>query len=253
MMKAMTHINRRAMIAATSAALILPHRLMAQAASEPFSWDRLVARAQRLARAPFAETPLYPGAQAIDYDALHQARFAEDRTIWGDLPGDTGVRLFPLSRTAAQPVQIALVDKGRATPLRYDPAMFDAPDSNPVKKLPPDAGFAGFRIMNAARDGDWLSFLGASYFRAPSPQKQFGLSARAIAINTSLQGKEEFPRFTHFWLERTRDSSVTIHRRVPVRQQPGQGRRAAGCDRRAVPPSRDPRTGADADDQHVLV
>merc|ERR1739841_278081 len=131
MMKAMTHINRRAMIAATSAALILPHRLMA--------------RAQRLARTPFAETPLYPGAQAIDYDALHQARFAEDRTIWGDLPGDTGVRLFPLSRTAAQPVQIALVDKGRATPLRYDPAMFDAPDSNPVKKLPPDAGFAGFR------------------------------------------------------------------------------------------------------------
>ncbi|WP_130753950.1 glucan biosynthesis protein [Sphingobium xenophagum] len=207
----MTHINRRAMIAATSAALILPHRLMAQAASEPFSWDRLIARAQRLARAPFAETPLHPGAQAIDYDALHQARFAEDRTIWGDLPGDTGVRLFPLSRTAAQPVQIALVDKGRATPLRYDPAMFDAPDSNPVKKLPPDAGFAGFRIMNAARDGDWLSFLGASYFRAPSPQKQFGLSARAIAINTSLQGKEEFPRFTHFWLERTGDSSVTIH------------------------------------------
>lgn len=207
----MTHINRRAMIAATSAALILPHRLMAQAASEPFSWDRLIARAHRLARAPFAETPLYPGAQAIDYDALHQARFAEDRTIWGDLPGDTGVRLFPLSRTAAQPVQIALVDKGRATPLRYDPAMFDAPDSNPVKKLPPDAGFAGFRIMNAARDGDWLSFLGASYFRAPSPQKQFGLSARAIAINTSLQGKEEFPRFTHFWLERTGDSSVTIH------------------------------------------
>jgi len=110
--------SRRAMIAATSAALILPHRLMAQAASEPFSWDRLIARAQRLARAPFAETPLYPGAQAIDYDALHQARFAEDRTIWGDLPGDTGVRLFPLSRTAAQPVQIALVDKGRATPLR---------------------------------------------------------------------------------------------------------------------------------------
>jgi len=211
MMKPMTLINRRAMIAATGAALILPHRLLAQPAAETFSWERLVARAQRQARAPFVETPLHPGAQAIDYDALHQARFRDDRTIWGDLPGDTGVRLFPLSRTAAQPVQIALVDKGRATPLRYDPAMFDAPDGNPVKQLPPDAGFAGFRIMNAARDGDWLSFLGASYFRAPGPQKQFGLSARAIAINTGIAGKEEFPRFTHFWLERTGTSSVTIH------------------------------------------
>ncbi|MFZ2995886.1 glucan biosynthesis protein [Sphingobium sp.] len=207
----MTQINRRAMIAATSAAILLPRPLLAQNAAEPFSWDRLVAMAQRLGRTPFKEAPLYPAAQAVDYTALHQARFRDDRTLWGDLPGDTGVRFFPLSRNAAQPVAISIVDKGRATPLRYDPAMFDAPADNPVKKLSPDAGFAGFRIMNAARDGDWLSFLGASYFRAPSPQGQFGLSARAIAINTGIQGKEEFPRFTHFWLERTGASSVTIH------------------------------------------
>lgn len=207
----MTQMNRRAMIAATGAALMLPSRLLAQTPDAPFSWERLVAQAQRMARAPFVETALHPAAQAVDYDALHAARFRDDATIWGDLPGDTGIRLFPLSRTAAQPVQIALVEKGRATPLRYDPAMFDAPAGNPVKALPADAGFAGFRIMNAARDGDWLSFLGASYFRAPGAQKQFGLSARAIAINTSMAGREEFPRFTHFWLERTGHSSVTIH------------------------------------------
>ncbi|WP_188065875.1 glucan biosynthesis protein [Sphingobium sp. KCTC 72723] len=207
----MNPIDRRAMIAATGAALLLPSRLLAQTPGAPFSWQRLVAQAQRMARAPFVETPLHPGAQAVDYMALHEARFRDEATIWGDLPGDTGIRLFPLSRNAAQPVQIALVDKGRAIPLRYDPAMFDAPSGNPVKALPADAGFAGFRIMNAARDGDWLSFLGASYFRAPGASKQFGLSARAIAINTSLPGREEFPRFTHFWLERTGNSSVTIH------------------------------------------
>lgn len=208
----MTHIDRRAMIAATGAALLLPtSSLLAQAQSGPFSWERLVAMAGRQARTPFVETPLFPGADKVDYDALHRARFRDDRTLWGNLPGDTGIRFFPLSRNAAQPVIIATVEKGRATPLRYDPAMFDAPADSPVRALGPGAGFAGFRIMNAARDGDWLSFLGASYFRAPSPQKQFGLSARAIAINTSLPGKEEFPRFTHFWLERTGDSSVTIY------------------------------------------
>ncbi|MBH1999536.1 MAG: glucan biosynthesis protein [Sphingomonadaceae bacterium] len=208
----MTHIDRRAMIAATGAALLVPTAaLRAQSQATPFSWERLVAMAQKQARAPYAETPLYPGADKVDYDALHRARFRDDRTLWGDLPGDTGVRFFPLSRNAAQPVTIAIVDKGRATPLRYDPSMFDAPADSPVGALGPDAGFAGFRIMNAARDSDWLSFLGASYFRAPSPQKQFGLSARAIAINTSLPGKEEFPRFTHFWLERTGNNSVIIY------------------------------------------
>jgi len=210
MTQTMSPIDRRAMIAASGAALLLPSALGAQTRPTPFSWERLVAQAQQFARAPYKETPPYPGAAKVDYDALHAARFRDERTLWNDLPGDTGIRFFPLSATAPQPVQIAIVERGQARPLGYDPAMFDTPAGNAVAALGKDAGFAGFRVMNAARDGDWLSFLGASYFRAPSPQKQFGLSARAIAINTSL-GKEEFPRFTHFWLERTGDSSVTIH------------------------------------------
>ncbi|WP_420146241.1 glucan biosynthesis protein, partial [Sphingobium sp.] len=199
----MIKIDRRAMIAASGAALLIPDMLFAQTRGDAFSWDILVDQARKLARSPYKETPPHPGAAKVDYVAQHEARFRDDRTLWGDLPGDTGIRFFPLSQYAAQPVAISTVEKGRATPLRYDPDMFDAPAGNAVKALGANAGFAGFRIMNAKRDGDWLSFLGASYFRAPSPQKQFGLSARAIAINTSLQGKEEFPRFTHFWLERT--------------------------------------------------
>ncbi len=211
MMKLMTKIDRRAMIAASGAALLLPRPLLAQTSSTAFSWDRLVAMAQQRARTPYKDVPANPAAAQVDYEALHQARFRDARTIWGDLPGDTGIRLFPLSKTAPQPVNIFLVEKGRATPLRYDPSYFEAPAGNAVAALGPQAGFAGFRIMNAARDGDWLSFLGASYFRAPAPNRQFGLSARAIAINTSIMGKEEFPRFTDFWLERTGKSSVTIH------------------------------------------
>lgn len=207
----MTDMNRRALLAASGAALLWPDSLRAQTGADTFSWDRLVAMAQQRARAPFRDTPPHPGAAKVDYDALHAARFRDDRTLWGNLPGATGVRFFPLSVNAAQPVTIATVEKGRATPLRYDPAMFDMPAGNAVAALGAGAGFAGFRIMNAARDGDWLSFLGASYFRAPSPQKQFGLSARAIAINTSLPGREEFPRFTHFWLERAGDNSVTVY------------------------------------------
>ena len=207
----MTSIDRRAMIAASGAALLFPRPLLAAASMDSFSWEGLIARAQRLARTPYAPTPHHPGAQKVDYDALNQARFRDDRTIWGDLPGDTGIRLFPLFRTAPEPVTISLVEKGRATPLRYDPDMFDAPASNAVKQLGPGAAFSGFRIMNAARDADWLSFLGASYFRAAGAEKQYGLSARAITINTSIAGKEEFPRFTDFWLERTGRSNVIVY------------------------------------------
>lgn len=207
----MTMIDRRAMIAASGAALLLPRPALAQSQGAPFSWDALVTMAQRQARTAFRETPANPVAAKVGYDALHQARFRDARTIWGDLPGDTGIRLFPLSGNAPQPVSIAIVDKGRATPLRYDPGMFETPSGNAVADLGPDAGYAGFRIMNAARDADWLSFLGASYFRAAGAQKQFGLSARAITINTSIPGKEEFPRFTHFWLERGGTSSVTVY------------------------------------------
>ena len=207
----MMNIDRRALIGASGAALLFPGTALAQQAGERFSWDMVIARARSLARQPYRETPHHPGARRVDYDALYKARFREDRTIWDKLPGDTGVQLFPLSASAEQPVEIALVENGRATPLRYDPEMFDAPADNAVRQLGPNAGYAGFRVMNAARDGDWLSFLGASYFRSPGATKQFGLSARAIAINTSIQGKEEFPRFTHFWLERTGPSSLTIY------------------------------------------
>jgi len=210
-MAAMMKIDRRSVIAASGATLLFPRSALAQRQTDRFSWETLVQRAQRQARQPYRETPHHPGARNVNYDALYQARFREDRTIWGDLPGDTGVQLFPLSASAEQPVEIALVENGRATPLRYDPNIFDAPADNAVRKLGPNAGYAGFRIMNAARDGDWLSFLGATYFRSPGATKQFGLSARAVAINTSIQGKEEFPLFTHFWLERTSPSSVTIY------------------------------------------
>lgn len=211
MMKPMTMIDRRAMIAATGATLLLPRPLLAASNEQAFSWNGLIAQAQRLTRTPFRETPAHPGAVKVNYDALHQARFRDDRTVWDSPRDNVGLRFFPLSKYANQPVTIALVENGRARPLRYDMGMFDMPAGNAVEALGPDAGFSGFRVMNAARDADWLSFLGASYFRTAGAQRQYGLSARAIAINTSLAGREEFPRFTHFWLEHTNSSALRVY------------------------------------------
>jgi glucans biosynthesis protein len=207
----MTPITRRDLIAASGAAMLLPPALSARTPrAVPFSWERLVQRAQQLARAPFVDTPPTPGAQTVNYEALHKAEFRDDHMLWRDRPGDTGVRFFPVHMFATQPVTIHVVARGQARELRYDPAMFDMAADNPVARMGVKGGFSGFRVMNAARDGDWLVFMGASYFRSSGAQKQYGLSARAVAIDTSV-GPEQFPRFTSFWLERDGDNALTVY------------------------------------------
>ncbi|RVT43975.1 glucan biosynthesis protein [Sphingobium algorifonticola] len=209
----MTEWNRREMVAATGAALVMARSgslAAATAGPQGFDWATLVARAQALSATPYRNVPPNPGAQAVDYDALNAVRFRDDRTLWNDRNDATGIRLFPLSRNANQPVFLHLVDRGQATPIAYDPGFFDMPDDSPVRALGKDAGFAGFRVMTQARDADWLVYMGASYFRAAGARKQYGLSARAVAIDTS-SGREEFPRFTHFWLEHDGPAALTVY------------------------------------------
>ncbi|MEO0915360.1 MAG: glucan biosynthesis protein, partial [Pseudomonadota bacterium] len=49
--------------------------------------------------------------------------------------------------------------------------------------------------------------------RALGRENSYGLSARGIAINTWLEGPEEFPRFSEFWLERPAEgaSHLILH------------------------------------------
>jgi glucans biosynthesis protein len=60
---------------------------------------------------------------------------------------------------------------------------------------------------------DVAAFLGASYFRAVGGDtRQYGLSARALAVDTAFPRPEEFPRFTSFWFERpAKDSEPDLY------------------------------------------
>src|SRR5690606_23923277 len=72
-------------------------------------------------------------------------------------------------------------------------------------------GYAGFRLHHQS---DWnrdiAAFLGASYFRAVGAERQYGLSARGLAVDTGLPRPEEFPRFTTFWIERPAASATGL-------------------------------------------
>jgi glucans biosynthesis protein len=164
--------------------------------AKPFSWDRLVDEAHALARKAYVPIPDSPRA-AADYDAAVKLTYGDTEAIAGN------VRLFPATRgTAPKPVHIAIVENGQARAIVDTAGLFvGTGNTDPV----------GFRVMDATGRSDWLAFQGASYFRSSGARDQYGLSARAIAIDTGLSTGEEFPAFTHFWIEQTGPDTVRIH------------------------------------------
>ena len=175
------------------------------AADEPFSWDALKAMALARTKQPWAgPTPPNPAAASVDYDAVGRIGYRDERTLFG---GTHGVRFFPLSKYAATPVQVFVVENGRARPFAFSPDLFQiGRGTGPTPRVLP--GFSGFRVLNPAGRGDWLAYQGASYFRSAGVLDQYGLSARALSINTGLPTPEEFPSFTRFWLEQQDDALV---------------------------------------------
>jgi periplasmic glucans biosynthesis protein len=173
---------------------------------QPFDFAWLKGQARWRAQSPYQPPrSVVPRALTeMDYDRFQSIRFRSERALWAGPNGDFQVRLFHLGRTFTHPVQMHEVVKGEARPIRYDPAMFDLSESrvNP-RTLPRDLGFAGFRVhVHTDWDRDVAAFLGASYFRAVGGEKQYGLSARGLAVDTGFDRPEEFPYFEAFWLER---------------------------------------------------
>lgn len=213
-------IDRRDILRLLGAMLALGSGAAAVAApssgGQPFSWDWLQDHAAALARARPRPLPQPdPRAHAVDYDAANRIFFRPDRALFAPAGVDDGyaVRLFPISRNAPIPVRVSVVEHGRARLIEHSEDMFAiGPGEGAAPKILP--GIAGFRVMNRGGVGDWLAFLGASYFRSAGPLDQYGLSARGLAIDTGIDGREEFPVFTAFWLERTGsdgDGGLTIY------------------------------------------
>ncbi len=93
------------------------------------------------------------------------------------------------------------------------------PADSVARELPRGAGFAGIRIQEA-RDGaldwkrnDWVAFLGAAYFRAIGELRQYGLSARGVALDVAVADRsEEFPDFTNFYIDQQEgDETITLY------------------------------------------
>ena len=161
----------------------------------------------------------------MTYEQYRGIRFKQDRALWRgqDLPFQVG--FFPRGFLYRPVVDIYEVRDGQASPVPYDPDLFDYDD--PTVRVPDRLGFAGFRVHAAInRPGEFdefCVFLGASYFRAVGRGQFYGLSARGLAVGTGTPQLEEFPRFRTFWLERPQPGvgTMVIHALLDSRSATG--------------------------------
>jgi len=187
----------------------------AAADASQFSYAVLKGRARALAAAAYQppEKLAPDNLQRLDYDQYQAIRFRPDHSLWAQEDLGFRVQFFHMGRSFKEPVRMYELVDGRERELAYRPDSFDFGTSGvDGRKLPPDLAYAGFRIQTATNwTSDIAAFLGASYFRAVgSDTRQYGLSARGLAIDTAIDGPEEFPRFTAFWFEKPPVNARTL-------------------------------------------
>src|SRR6202020_2095122 len=158
--------------------------------AKPFDYAWLKGHARFLAGSPYQTSiEVLPAAIAnLNYDQYQSLRFRTDHSLWGDAGLYFRVQFFHVGRGFNQAVELYEVKDGQAREIIYDPSMFEFDKAGLDPALMRDhAGFAGFRVQFVT---DWkdrvAASLAAAYFRAfGGDTRQYGLSARALAVDTA--------------------------------------------------------------------
>ncbi|MFZ7128071.1 MAG: glucan biosynthesis protein [Desulfobacterales bacterium] len=182
--------------------------------STVFDYAWLKGHARELASRPYVdhEGEIPRAVRDLSWDDYQMLTFNREHALWsGEASSLFRAEFFHLGLFFKTPVIIYELVDGRTGQIPYEPEMFDYGRSGlNAQDLPEDLGFAGFRFFYHT---DWrrdvVAFLGHSYFRAVGREMQYGISARGLAIDTALPRPEEFPRFSHFWLEKPKPGSDT--------------------------------------------
>ena len=187
----------------------------------PFSYELFKQQARERAHQPY-EPPPRPDPevlQRINYQEWGKIKYRDAFALFANGPGPFPVTFFHLGLFFEKAVGMHVIEGGQSREIIYEQAYFDMPSNSPARELPAGAGFAGLRVQEA-RDGaldwrrnDWVAFLGAAYFRSIGELRQYGLSARGIALDVAVADRpEEFPDFTQFYIDSgTVDHTLTLY------------------------------------------
>jgi glucans biosynthesis protein len=195
--------------------MLQPHSAFSKTREVPFGLQYVVDQARILAGKPFQEPQKVPEfLRKIDYDQWRDIRFRPEKALWLKEKLPFQVQFFHPGFLYDQSVRFNVVEGKKFEQINFSPDLFSYGLNDFKDKVPPDLGFAGFRLhypINSRTYYDEVAvFLGASYFRAVGKGIRYGLSARALAINTAVPSGEEFPFFKEFWLQRPTPSARQI-------------------------------------------
>jgi glucans biosynthesis protein len=178
--------------------------------------DHVKKLAEKLSRSEFVK-PRVDAPEPfsnLTYEQYRDIRFRPEQATWRGERLDYELQYLPLGYLFNVPVEIWIVDGGKARALKADGHLFAF---GPLIGKGPEAapyGFSGFRIHGPINRADaydeYVVFQGASYFRATGRGQTYGVSARGLAINTARAGGEEFPLFRGFWIEKPKAGSNEI-------------------------------------------
>ncbi|MBV8377946.1 MAG: glucan biosynthesis protein [Verrucomicrobia bacterium] len=183
-------------------ALILVHAAVAQEESV-FGYRDVVQKAEALSKQPFAvqNQELSPDLQNLDYDLYRRIRFLPERSVWRDVPYHLG--FFHPGYYFKRRVLFEGIERDRLRDIPFSPDYFHYDKPLVFSGHETFVGFKAFVPSNQPGVQDeFMSFLGASYFRAIPKGLHWGLSTRGLAVNTGINGPEEFPDFREFWMRK---------------------------------------------------
>lgn len=182
------------------------------------TWERedvgfvsIQSRAKDLANKPYSapnRDTLPAWMNSLSYDQYRDIRFNPNQSLWATDNLPFRAMFFHPGYLYREPVILNEFTKSHQQQIRLAEAYFNyGPLVSKHGDLPPDGGFAGFRIhtpLNSPGVFDELvAFQGASYWRALGKNQRYGISARGIAVDTGIEGvPEEFPSFREFWLRK---------------------------------------------------
>lgn len=183
-----------------------------------FSFADVIQEARVTSTHPYVPPPRVPEfLAALSYDQYQAIRFIPAKSLWHDSGRNFQVQPVPLGLYYTTPVVIEIVRHGAVYPLRFSKRDFTYPSRAFSRRLARNSGYAGFKLTFPLTAPDiqnqFLVFAGASYFRAVGRPNHFGLSARAIAVDTAFPPGEEFPSFRKFWLLEPKHGadSITVY------------------------------------------
>lgn len=153
----------------------------------------------------------------ITYDQYRDIRVNADSAIWRNEQVPFRVEVLPAGFLFEAPVTVSVIEAGMARDIAVQPGTFILGPSIAKQLGSINLPLSGFRVRGHVNNrSDWDEFVvfqGASYFRAVGKGTQYGVSARGLALRTASPSGEEFPAFTHFWVERpsTNATGVVVH------------------------------------------